>query len=64
MYLKTQIGLACTVAVVSLALSACAPKVGSERWCEAMGEQPKGEWSANDAAAYAKHCVLGIAPDE
>lgn len=41
-----------------LNLTACAPKVGSEEWCEAMQEQPSGEWTANQAADYANHCVL------
>ena len=44
-----------------LALSAllgCAPEVGSEAWCGAMKEKPKGDWTANEAAAYTKHCIL------
>jgi hypothetical protein len=40
-----------------LALS-CSPAVGSEAWCKKMNETPKGDWSANDAADYAKHCIL------
>lgn len=51
------------VAVVAC-LGACAPKVGSEAWCKAMDGKAKGDWSANDAAAYAKHCVLGVKPAE
>ena len=47
---------------LAVVLTACAPEVGSERWCEQLDATPKGEWSANDAAAYAKHCVLGIKP--
>ena len=39
-------------------LSACAPEVGSEAWCEDMGEKPKGDWSVNEAAEYAKSCVF------
>ena len=34
------------------------PEVGSERWCEAMKDKPKGEWTANEAASYTKHCLL------
>jgi hypothetical protein len=41
-----------------LALSACAPEVGSEAWCKAMEEKPKGDWSANEAVDYAKHCAF------
>ncbi|WP_448211029.1 DUF3012 domain-containing protein [Colwellia sp. MEBiC06753] len=39
-------------------ISACAPEVGSEDWCEAMKEKPKGEWTANETADFTKHCIL------
>ncbi|EHK1078373.1 TPA: DUF3012 domain-containing protein [Vibrio parahaemolyticus] len=39
------------------ALSACT-EVGSEAWCEDMKEKPKGDWSANEAADFTKHCIL------
>lgn len=38
--------------------SACAPEVGSEKWCQQLSEKPKGEWTANEAADYAKHCLF------
>ena len=41
-----------------LFLAACAPEVGSEAWCSAMEEKPKGDWTANEAMDYAKHCVI------
>lgn len=40
------------------ALSACSPEVGSKEWCDDMKEKPKGEWTANEAGDFAKHCVL------
>ena len=40
------------------ALAGCSPQVGSESWCEMMKEKPKGDWSANEAADFARHCVL------
>ncbi len=46
-----------SVAVVLL-LSACSPEVGSKAWCEAMQAKPKGDWSANEAADYARHCLF------
>lgn len=47
------------VALAALAtLSACSPEVGSKEWCTQMKEKPKGDWSANEAADFAKHCVL------
>jgi hypothetical protein len=39
-------------------LAACSPAVGSKEWCDDMKQKPKGDWSANEAADFAKHCVL------
>jgi hypothetical protein len=41
-----------------LSLTACAPEVGTEAWCEGMKDTPKGEWSANDAKAWGKYCMF------
>jgi hypothetical protein len=41
-----------------LSLAACAPEVGSERWCASMDEKPKGDWTANEAGDYARHCLI------
>ena len=40
-----------------LLMTACA-EVGSERWCKKMEEKPKGDWTANEATDYARHCIL------
>lgn len=39
-------------------LGGCAPEVGSERWCEQLREKPAGDWTANEAADFARHCVF------
>lgn len=39
-------------------LSACAPEVGSKAWCEKMQQKNKGDWTANEAADYAKSCLF------
>ncbi|TQV76766.1 DUF3012 domain-containing protein [Aliikangiella marina] len=39
-------------------LSGCAPEVGSKEWCEDMKEKPKGDWTANQAKDFAKHCIF------
>ncbi|MBB3168065.1 DUF3012 domain-containing protein [Simiduia aestuariiviva] len=44
--------------LVVFSLVACAPKVGSDAWCKSMAEKPKGDWTANEAKDYAKHCVF------
>lgn len=47
-----------SLAVIGLFLTACSPEVGSEEWCADMKEKPKGDWTANEAADFAKHCIL------
>ena len=44
-------------AVVCLA-SGCAPEIGSEAWCQRLDDTPKGDWTANQAADYARHCLF------
>lgn len=44
-------------ALLSL-LTACAPEVGSEEWCQNLKEKPKADWTANEAADFAKHCLF------
>ena len=46
------------VAAAALALAACTAEPGSERWCEAKKEQPKSEWTMDDAATFAAHCLI------
>lgn len=43
--------------ILAMTLTACT-EVGSEAWCEDLKEKPKGDWSANEAADFAKHCIL------
>lgn len=45
-------------ALLALSLGACAPEVGSDRWCANLKEKPKGDWSINEATDYAKHCIF------
>ncbi|MCH1930858.1 DUF3012 domain-containing protein [Shewanella acanthi] len=59
--LKSIVTKVTTVSLVlafTAGLSACAPEVGSEAWCKQMKEKPSGDWTANEAADYAKHCVF------
>lgn len=50
--------LSYVVVFAALALSACEPEVGSEAWCKKMEDKPKGDWTANEAGDYLKHCVI------
>jgi len=45
------------LAAFSLA-AACSPSVGSKEWCDDMKKKPKGQWTAQETADFAKHCVL------
>ena len=46
------------LATAFTALAFGCPSVGSERWCKQLEDTPKGDWSTDDAVAYAKHCIL------
>ncbi len=39
-------------------LISCSAEIGSNEWCAKLGEKPKGDWTANEAADYTKHCIL------
>lgn len=47
-----------SILLLSTVLVACGPKVGSDRWCKKMVDTPKGDWSTNDATAFAEHCIF------
>jgi hypothetical protein len=49
--------------LVTLGLTACAPEVGSEKWCEAMKDKPKGDWTANELKDFTKYCLLNQKPE-
>lgn len=36
----------------------CAPEIGSEEWCTELKEKPKGDWTANEAKDFTKHCIF------
>ena len=55
--MKRTLSVAAAIAALA-ALTACAPEVGSEKWCMKLDEKPKGDWTANEAADYAKHCIF------
>jgi uncharacterized lipoprotein len=57
MNMKTLLKPVLLLSVLSL-LAACSPEVGSEAWCKDMKAKPKGDWTANEAADFAKHCVF------
>jgi hypothetical protein len=52
------------VAFVTLFIASCAPEVGSDAWCEDMVNKSKGDWTANEAAEFAKSCIFKSYDDE
>lgn len=46
------------LAAAWMALTACSPEVGSKAWCDHLQAKPKGDWTANEAADYARHCLF------
>ena len=55
--MKTRITLLIGI-IGLLTMAACAPEVGSEKWCAMMKEKPSGDWTANEAKDFAKNCVF------
>jgi hypothetical protein len=53
---KLKIGFV-AVLFASIAI-ACSPEVGSKEWCADMKEKDKGQWTAEEAKDFAKHCIL------
>ena len=51
-------GLLIIIFTMLIAGTGCAPEVGSEAWCKKMEEKPTGDWTGNEAADYAKHCIF------
>ena len=54
------------ILLLSLAMSllvGCAPKVGSEAWCKNMQDKPRGDWTMNETADFAKFCILRLQPE-
>jgi hypothetical protein len=39
-------------------LIACSAEVGSAEWCDNLKQKPKGDWTANEARDFAKHCLF------
>ena len=50
-------GVVCA-ALTAATLMACSPDVGGKEWCEDMKQKDKDQWTANEAAAFAKNCVF------
>ena len=58
MALRTHHVLIALLGLSTMAIAACEPEIGSESWCERMDDTPKGDWTANQAADYARHCLF------
>jgi hypothetical protein len=55
--LRNRLPVLAVLATIAL-VAACSPEVGSKEWCTDMDKKAKGDWSANEAKDFAKHCIL------
>ncbi len=53
-----------SIIVLIAVLAGCSPEVGSDAWCEEMAEKDAGDWTANEAADFARSCVFKSYEDE
>jgi hypothetical protein len=53
-----------SILLLACVFSGCAPEVGSDEWCEDMLEKPKGDWTANEAKAFAENCIFKSYDDD
>lgn len=58
MNLYKQMLKSLVILITAVFITACAPEVGSEKWCANLKEKPKGDWTANEATDFAKHCLF------
>jgi len=50
--------LALGICLLSVTVTGCTPPVGSEAWCKHMKEKEAGDWTANEAKDYTRHCLF------
>lgn len=55
--MRTVVGIV-SVLMLAVIAAACSPEVGSEEWCADLKEKPKGDWTANEATDFTKHCIF------
>lgn len=55
---------ACLTTLLLTMLGGCSPEVGSDAWCEDLEEKPRGDWTMNEAADFARHCVFRQSGDD
>jgi hypothetical protein len=53
-----RVCFALSLTLLAGVLFACQPAVGSDAWCKAMRDKPKGDWTANEAGDFAKSCII------
>ncbi|MDQ6959307.1 MAG: DUF3012 domain-containing protein [Mariprofundaceae bacterium] len=56
--MKRKVWIAMLGVFALISVSACTKEVGSKGWCADMKEKPNGEWTANEASAFAKNCLF------
>lgn len=54
---KTVSAIFC-IMLTTLLLTGCSPEIGSQAWCDEVKAKPTGDITGNEAADFAKHCLL------
>jgi len=56
--MKKIISITLSTLFVSILITGCSPEVGSEAWCSEIKAKAGGDITTNEAADFAKHCLL------
>jgi hypothetical protein len=56
--MKKLIGIVMLSLFATIMLSACDSGPGAKVWCWYMDQKAKSDWSANEAADYARRCLF------
>lgn len=46
------------IGLMMLGLTACAPEVGSEKWCKSIEKKAQGDITMDEAKNYATNCLF------
>lgn len=60
--MRSSLGSILSVLILAslVSLFGCSPEVGSRDWCDDMKKKAKKDWTAEEAANYAKHCIIRV----
>jgi hypothetical protein len=54
----SKVSLMGFMGLLMFGLTACAPEVGSEKWCKSIEKKPQGDITMDEAKNYATNCLF------